>query len=132
MWFPLFLNFFQPYYVAPEVLRQSYDEKCDIWSCGVILYILICGSPPFNGKDDDDIMKKVSKGTFNFDKEEFKEVSEESKALIAKLLTFNPEKRPNAEAALQDVWFKKYLDAQTIDKPLAIKALKNLRSFRVI
>ena len=48
-----------PYYIAPEVLKESYNEKCDIWSCGVIFYILISGLPPFNGRDDDEILEKV-------------------------------------------------------------------------
>ena len=48
-----------PYYIAPEVLERSYDEKCDIWSIGTILYILLVGYPPFNGKTDKIILDKV-------------------------------------------------------------------------
>lgn len=48
-----------PYYIAPEVIDQKYDEKCDIWSVGVILFIMLCGKPPFNGRDDDEILMKV-------------------------------------------------------------------------
>ena len=55
-----------PYYIAPEVLNKSYNEKCDIWSCGVICYIIISGIPPFNGASDQEIMKKVKLGKFSF------------------------------------------------------------------
>lgn len=48
-----------PYYIAPEVIAENYNEKCDIWSVGVILYILLCGYPPFNGPSDDAIMSAV-------------------------------------------------------------------------
>ena len=48
-----------PYYIAPEVLENNYDEKCDVWSCGVIMYILLCGYPPFKGKNHKEIFDKI-------------------------------------------------------------------------
>lgn len=56
----------KPYYIAPEVLQKNYDEKCDIWSCGVILYILLAGYPPFNGRTEQDIFNKILKGKITF------------------------------------------------------------------
>eukprot|EP00879_Flechtneria_rotunda_P018958 GHRR01019902.1.p2 GENE.GHRR01019902.1~~GHRR01019902.1.p2 ORF type:complete len:111 (-),score=17.00 GHRR01019902.1:323-655(-) len=52
----------QPFYVAPEVLWRDYDQKADIWSAGVVLYILMTGRPPFNGRNDEEILSKVRKG----------------------------------------------------------------------
>lgn len=56
-----------PYYIAPEVLKKSYDEKCDLWSIGVITYILLSGTPPFGGRNEKQIMQNVQIGKFNYD-----------------------------------------------------------------
>ena len=58
----------QPYYIAPEVIKQDYNEKCDVWSCGVILYILLCGYPPYTGKNEKEIMQNVEEGDLDFDR----------------------------------------------------------------
>merc|ERR1719506_2760457 len=74
-----------PYYVAPQVLAGKYNEKCDIWSCGVIAYILLCGYPPFYGDRDSDILKMVKKGEFDFD--DWHSTSEQAKDIIKRMLT---------------------------------------------
>jgi len=70
------------YYVSPEILAGDYDEKCDIWSSGVILYILLTGDPPFNGENDNVIYRKIAKKKFSF--------PSPSKILIYKINNFNP------------------------------------------
>jgi calcium-dependent protein kinase len=63
------------YYIAPEVLKGEYDEKCDVWSCGVILYIFLCGYPPFNGENDQLIFQRIKQGKFTFPSPEWDSVS---------------------------------------------------------
>lgn len=64
-----------PYYIAPEVLEGSYNEKCDVWSVGVIMYILLSGYPPFYGNCDEEIMMRALKGKFDFKWRTFNNVS---------------------------------------------------------
>ena len=118
------------YYIAPEVLRGDYDEKCDIWACGVIFYILLCGYPPFNGDSDEEIYEAVLKGDFEFPDEEWDSVSENAKLLIKKMLNKNPKKRLSALDSLKDIWFKKNLEKEETDKKLAKNVLSNMRKFK--
>ncbi len=78
-----------PYYMAPEILKKKYNEKCDIWSCGVIMYVMLCGMPPFTGRSDEQIFEKISLGFVNFSQPEWKGVSNEAKILIKKCLNTN-------------------------------------------
>lgn len=123
---PLKARFGTCYYIAPEVLKREYNEKCDIWSCGVILYLLLSGRPPFFGKSDEEILSRVEKGTFSFNLPEWEHISAEAKDLIKQMLQFNPELRLSAEQALQHVWF----DNNTVrNKPLP-SIVQNLAKFR--
>ncbi|MBX3009837.1 MAG: EF-hand domain-containing protein, partial [Melioribacteraceae bacterium] len=119
-----------PYYIAPDVLNKNYDEKCDIWSLGVILYILLVGYPPFNGSDDKKIIDAVKKGKYTLDEPEWDDVSEEAVDLVKKCLTYDPDKRISAGEALDHVWFKKFAKVDKVKKSLASKALSNLKNFR--
>jgi calcium-dependent protein kinase len=93
------------YYISPEVLKGKYDEKCDIWSAGVILYIIICGYPCFNGDTDDEIFKAILKGKIQFPSPEWDNISNDAKELIKKMCC-SPEKRLTAEQVLNEIWVK--------------------------
>lgn len=117
------------YYIAPEVLQKHYNEKCDLWSCGVILYILLSGKPPFYGREDRDILRRVQKGEYSMKGPEWELVSAAAKRLISRMLDYNPKTRISASAALQDEWF--LLNYQgNFDSSLSLNNLDNLKSFR--
>jgi calcium-dependent protein kinase len=98
------------YYIAPEVLQGNYDEKCDLWSIGVILYILLSGIPPFPGQTDEEIMQKVRKSA---------------------LMNVKPEERLSAKQALEHDWIQQRVGSQQIDEKVASEAFANLSHFRV-
>ena len=93
------------FYMAPEVIQGNYNEKCDIWSCGIILYIMLCGKPPFYSQDEEELKKKICSMKYNFDYPEFKKVSKDAINLIKKILV-GPEQRLTAAQILADPWIK--------------------------
>ena len=102
------------FYIAPEVLKDGYNEKCDLWSCGVILYILLCGSPPFYGKSEKEIFQRILDGSISFKHKIWSKISDEAKNLVIKLLQVDPTKRLSAAEALEDIWFKNNIDINII------------------
>ena len=121
------------YYIAPEVLNKNYNEKCDVWSCGVIMYILLSQRPPFGGRNDKEIMENVKKGTFDLQSPPFNKLSESGIDLINKLLTIDVDKRISAEEALNHPWFKENKSKQLFnnikDKRTIKDLIKNLKSY---
>ena len=94
------------YYIAPEVLSRNYTELCDLWSCGVIMYILLTGRPPFNGINEEEIMKKIKEGEYDMSRYPWGVISDDAKDLIKGLLQLDPKKRYTAKEALEHKWFK--------------------------
>lgn len=117
-----------PYYVAPEVLKGKYNYKCDVWSAGVIMFILLCGYPPFEGDNNKEIFMRVMKGQFSFDPEDWSCISSEAKDLIKMMLTYDQQKRCTIDEALKHPWFTitESLSKDKIDNNI----LNRLKKFR--
>lgn len=91
-----------PGYVAPEImLKEAYDSKIDVYSTGVILYVLLCGKHPFTGRNEDKLLKNNIKGKFTVRKD----LSEEAKSMIKKMMEIDPDLRPDAKQVLEMPWF---------------------------
>ena len=116
------------YYIAPEVFMNSYNEKADIWSCGIILYTMLCGHPPFCGNKENTIKSKILHSKLVFPTKEFKSVSKEAIEYIKHLLSYNPEQRPSAEEALNNKWLKSMISHG--NSKLSEYIITNLIKFR--
>ena len=97
-----------PYYIAPEVLNKNYNEKCDTWSVGVILYMFLVGKPPFNGKDNAEIVNSIRTQNYDENNPKLLTRSEEVRDLIKHLLDKDTNKRLSAKEALNHQWFKTF------------------------
>ncbi|KEP61219.1 UNVERIFIED_CONTAM: calcium-dependent protein kinase CDPK4 [Hammondia hammondi] len=117
------------YYVAPEVMDGKYNEKCDLWSIGVIVYMLLSGSPPFTGHGDQEILIKIRRCKYNMDGPRWRGISEQAKHFIASLLRRNPEERPSAEEALKHPWLVAAEKEALADTEIDVSVLKSMQRF---
>ncbi len=93
------------YYCSPEVIKEKYDFECDEWACGIMMYILLTGEPPFDGSNEDEIFSNILNNNINLDNPKLKYVSDNCKDLIQKLLEKNAKKRITASNALKHDFF---------------------------
>jgi calcium-dependent protein kinase len=114
-----------PYYVAPEVLRRKYGRECDLWSAGVILYILLGGLPPFWGNSEKEIFDSILRGKVDFSEEPWPSISASAKDLIKGLLNQNVSQRLTVAQALAHPWMKGNAPDVKIDSAV----LKRMRTF---
>ena len=101
-----------PYYLAPEVIKACYDSKADIWSCGVLLYILLSGKPPFKGKDIMEVLKAIISHELKFNGNKWEGLSSEVITFVKTLMQPEPENRPTAKQCLKMKWFKSLSTSQ--------------------
>ncbi|GFR44794.1 hypothetical protein Agub_g6128, partial [Astrephomene gubernaculifera] len=107
-----------PYYIAPEVIRQKYGREADIWSCGVMLYIMLCGEAPFFGEGDEGIFKSIMRAKLDFSFEPWPSLSAEVKALLRRMLVKDPRERASLEEVLAHSWFARFAGASSFDPVL--------------
>ncbi|KAK8449385.1 hypothetical protein SEVIR_7G209500v4 [Setaria viridis] len=115
------------YYVAPEVLRRNYGKEIDVWSAGVILYILLCGTPPFWAETEKGIFDAILVGQLDLSSAPWPSISESAKDLIRKMLHRDPQRRITAAQALEHPWLK---DAP--DRPIDSAVMSRMKQFKAM
>lgn len=118
-----------PYYVAPEVLDGQCTERSDVWSIGVITYVLLSGMPPFGGANTASVLQAVRRAEVKFEPEEWEHISLEARDLVCSLLVVDPSRRSDAFAALQHPWLRRSSRGGEDQGPLTTSMISNLRSF---
>ncbi|XP_022150998.1 calcium-dependent protein kinase 2-like [Momordica charantia] len=118
------------YYVAPEVLRRKYGKEIDIWSAGVMLYILLSGVPPFWAETEKGIFDAILRGHIDFETDPWPTISNSAKDLVKKMLTQDPAKRITSAQVLEHPWMREGGDAS--DKPMDSAVFTRLKQFRAM
>jgi len=117
-----------PGYVAPEVLKGNYEKSCDLWSCGVIMFILLCGYPPFGGSTPEEVCAATLRGEYVFHEQFWTGVSVDAKDLIKRLLTYDPQHRYTAEQTMRHTWIKDVAPAAH-ERPLQLTELGKIKAY---
>ncbi|XP_047341339.1 calcium-dependent protein kinase 19-like [Impatiens glandulifera] len=118
------------YYVAPEVLKRRYGKEVDIWSAGVILYILLSGVPPFWAEKDSAIFDAILRGHVDFESDPWPSISKSAKDLVRRMLTQDPKKRITSTEILNHPWIRE--DGEASDKPIDSAVLSRMKQFRAM
>eukprot|EP00928_Gymnodinium_smaydae_P067575 TRINITY_DN50574_c0_g1_i1.p1 TRINITY_DN50574_c0_g1~~TRINITY_DN50574_c0_g1_i1.p1 ORF type:complete len:599 (-),score=134.19 TRINITY_DN50574_c0_g1_i1:28-1596(-) len=116
------------HYVAPEVLAHAYNEKADMWSIGVIVYMLLTGSPPFHGSSDNEVLKKIQRGKLH-QSSRFKKLSESARELVQAMLNIDPVRRLSAAEALRHRWLSSRPGAEVPPAVIGADIVTSLRAF---
>ncbi|XP_050221469.1 calcium-dependent protein kinase 10-like [Mercurialis annua] len=119
-----------PYYMAPEVLRRNYGPEVDVWSAGVILYILLCGVPPFWAETEQGVALAILRGQIDFKREPWPQISDSAKSLIRKMLDPDPKKRLTAQQVLEHPWLQNAKKAPNV--PLGDIVRTRLKQFSMM
>eukprot|EP00357_Protocruzia_adherens_P006319 CAMPEP_0114990346 /NCGR_PEP_ID=MMETSP0216-20121206/10739_1 /TAXON_ID=223996 /ORGANISM="Protocruzia adherens, Strain Boccale" /LENGTH=483 /DNA_ID=CAMNT_0002353499 /DNA_START=1089 /DNA_END=2540 /DNA_ORIENTATION=- len=122
-----------PTYIAPEVLDGNYTSACDVWSVGVILYVMLCGYPPFHGNSTAELFRHIKAANYNFNGRSWLKVSSSAKDLIKEMLNRNPKNRVTAAKALEHKWFQeaKLHGESSINPEDSAEVLTALRAFNM-
>lgn len=119
-----------PYYMAPEVLKRNYGPEVDIWSAGVILYILLCGVPPFWAETEQGVALAILRGVIDFKREPWPQISDSAKSLVRQMLEPDPRKRLTAQQVLDHPWLHNAKKAPNV--PLGDIVRARLKQFSVM
>ncbi|CAI9782796.1 unnamed protein product [Fraxinus pennsylvanica] len=111
-----------PYYMAPEVLKRNYGPGVDVWSAGIILYILLCGIPPFWAETEQEIAEAIIRSVVDFKRDPWPKVSDKAKDLVKKMLNPDPKQRPTAQEVLDHPWLQNAKSAPNVSLGESVRA----------
>eukprot|EP00928_Gymnodinium_smaydae_P063002 TRINITY_DN46710_c0_g1_i1.p1 TRINITY_DN46710_c0_g1~~TRINITY_DN46710_c0_g1_i1.p1 ORF type:complete len:492 (-),score=87.01 TRINITY_DN46710_c0_g1_i1:132-1607(-) len=119
------------HFMAPDMIAGAYGNKCDIWSCGVLTYVMLCGSPPFSGENDAVISQAILAGSFEFMQAAWGLISDAAQELIKSMMTLDESSRPEADFLLaHDSWLKRGDVRGKQPLPSIVKRLQNFNASR--